>query len=151
MPQSLVQIYVHLVFSTKNRIPFLQDRIIREDLHRKLGGTCKRLNCPVLRVGGVEDHVHILLRLSPTAALSDVLRELKRTSSVWVKGESEELTKFQWQNGYGAFSVSPLQVEQVMEYIRNQEAHHRKESFQEEFRRLCRENGIPLDERYAWD
>ena len=102
-------------------------------------------------VGGVEDHVHILCRLAKTIAVSDLIRELKRDSSKWIKNENPELQGFQWQSGYGAFSISLGHVDPLKEYIANQPEHHRRVSFQDEFRRLCRKNGIEIDERYVWD
>src|SRR5882762_8789978 len=111
MPQSLAQVYVHIVFSTKERRPFLHDQPIRDELHKYLGGTCNNLDCPVLRVGGVADHVHVLCRLGRTIAVADLVKELKRDSSQWLKTRSPELADFYWQSGYGAFSVSPAHVE----------------------------------------
>nr|AFI78504.1 transposase IS200-family protein [uncultured bacterium ws156A7] len=151
MPQSLVQLYTHLVFSTKYRKPFLKDDGLRENLHAYLAGACKNLESSSLIVGGVEDHVHILCRLSKTISVSVLIRELKRESSKWVKSESPGLTMFQWQNGYGAFSISPSHVEDLKRYIANQVEHHKTETFQDEFRRLCRKYGIEIDERHVWD
>ncbi len=151
MPQSLVQIYVHIVFSTKDRTPFLHDPTFCDRLHAYMAGICKNQDCPSQRVGGVEDHVHILCRLSKTLDVSALIRELKRDSSKWVKDENPELADFYWQNGYGAFSVSPSHVEALIEYIANQVEHHRHESFQDEFRRLCQKYGLEIDERYVWD
>ncbi len=151
MPQSLVQIYVHLVFSTKHRQPFLVDPAFRERAHAYLVGICKNQDSPSLRVGGVEDHVHILCRLAKTLDVSALIRELKRDSSKWIKAENPRLADFQWQEGYGAFSVSPSHVEALIEYIANQVEHHRQESFQDEFRRLCKKYGVPIDGRYVWD
>jgi putative transposase len=151
MPQSLAQIYLHIVFSTKERRPFLQDRAIRDELHQYLGGTCNNLDCPVLRVGGVADHVHILCRLGRVITVADLVKELKRDSSQWLKTKSPELREFYWQNGYGAFSISPGHVEAVRVYIANQEEHHRTVSFQDEFRRLLTKYGLEWDECYLWD
>jgi putative transposase len=150
MPQSLVQIYVHLVFSTKDRRPFLREQSILERLHAYLVGACKGQDCPSLQVGGVEDHVHLLVRLGKSVDVSTLIRELKRESSKWVKAELN-LSEFHWQSGYGAFSVSPSHVDAVIEYLRNQREHHKKESFQDEFRRICKKYGVEMDERYAWD
>ena len=111
MPQSLAQIYLHEVFSTKDRRPFLQDAGIRDETHKYLGGTCNNLSCPVLRVGGVADHVHILCRLGRTISVADLVKELKRESSKWLKTKAADLADFFWQNGYGAFSVSPGHVD----------------------------------------
>ena len=151
MPQSLVQLYVHLVFSTKDRRPFLRDLAIRGRMHAYLIGTCDNQQCPSLIIGGVEDHVHILCRLSKTLDVSTLIRELKRESSKWIKEAYPQLADFHWQNGYGAFSISPSHVEALKAYIKNQEEHHRRESFQDEFRRLCRKYGIEIDERYVWE
>jgi putative transposase len=151
MSQSLAQIYLHIVFSTKERMPLLADQSIHEEMQSILGGGCNKLECPVLRVGGVEDHVHILCRLGRTIAVADLVKELKRESSLWVKSKWPALAGFHWQKGYGAFSISPKHVEPLRGYIDNQEAHHRKESFQDEFRRLLVKYGLDWDERYVWD
>jgi putative transposase len=149
--QSLSQIYVHIVFSTKDRRPFLQNRAILDETHNYLGGPFNRLDRPVLLVGGVADHVHILCRLGRTIAIADLVKELKRESSKWIKTKDADLEQFHWQNGYGAFSVSPGHLEALRKYIANQEDHHRKESFQDEFRRLLKKYGLEWDERYVWD
>jgi REP element-mobilizing transposase RayT len=151
MPQSLVQIYAHVVFSTKDRAPFLRDAAFRERTHAYLAGICNNQGSPALRIGGVEDHVHILARLSKTLDVSTLIRELKRDSSKWIKGENPRLADFHWQNGYGAFSVSPSHVAPLDAYIANQADHHKSETFQEEFRRLCKKYGVDVDERYVWD
>lgn len=151
MSQSLAQIYVHLVFSTKHRRPFLRDDELRVEMHKYLGGTCRDLGSPPLRVGGVEDHVHILCRLSRKLAVFNLLAELKRESSKWVKTKDARLSDFHWQDGYGAFSISPSHVEAVKQYIANQADHHRQVSFQDEFRRLLQTYEIEYDERYVWD
>jgi REP element-mobilizing transposase RayT len=118
MPQSLVEIYVHIVFSTKNRQPFLEDRAFRERTHGYLKGVCDNQGSPSLRIGGVEDHVHILCRLSKTLDVSTLVRELKRDSSKWVKEEVPQLGDFYWQQGYGAFSISPSHVDPVTSPVR---------------------------------
>ena len=151
MPQSLAQIYVHIVFSTKTRQPFLRDNAFSEQTHAYLAGICKNLKCPALKVGGAEDHVHILCRFGKNIELANLLRDLKRDSSKWVKTEQPDLSAFHWQEGYGAFSVSPSHVEPLTQYITNQGEHHRQESFQDEFRRFCKKYCVDLDERYAWD
>ena len=104
-----------------------------------------------LIVGGVEDHVHVLCRLGKTIDVADLIRDLKRDSSKWIKSEQPRLAEFHWQQGYGAFSISPSHVDALKEYIINQEEHHRHESFQDEFRRLCKKYGLEIDERYVWD
>jgi REP element-mobilizing transposase RayT len=147
----LAQIYLHVVFSTKHRTPWLRDKPLREALHSYLGGICRDLNTPAVQVGGIEDHVHILCRLHRTVAVADLLQSLKRSSSLWIKEKDKELADFHWQDGYGVFSISPGHVEAVRVYVANQEAHHASESFQDEYRRLLEKYGIEYDERYVWD
>ncbi|MBL8793285.1 MAG: transposase [Planctomycetia bacterium] len=151
MSQSLTQLYLHVIFSTKGRRPFLQDRELLGRVHAYLVGVCQNLESPSLVVGGVADHVHLLCRLGKTCTIADLIRELKRESSKWIKTLASDLTDFSWQSGYGAFSISPGHVEPLKRYIAGQEAHHRRETFQEEFRRICALCGVALDERYAWD
>ncbi|MEZ6054516.1 MAG: IS200/IS605 family transposase [Planctomycetaceae bacterium] len=151
MPQSLAQIYLHIVFSTKDRRPFLQNESLRDELHKYLGGICRKLGAPSLIIGGVEDHVHLLCRFSRTLTVADLVRDLKRDSSKWIKPKEAGVKTFDWQSGYGAFSVSPSHVEALTVYIANQIEHHRSETFQDEFRRLCQKYGVAVDERYVWD
>jgi putative transposase len=148
---SLSQIYLHIVFSTKERFPFLADKNLRTRAHAYMAGICKNLESPALIIGGVEDHVHLLCRLSRTKAVADLIHEVKRSSSLWIKEQPGGPASFYWQDGYGTFSISPSHVEPLKKYIANQEEHHRKEAFQDEFRRLCKKYGVELDERYAWD
>jgi putative transposase len=151
MPQSLANVLIHLVFSTKQRRPFLRDPQLRDEMHRYLAGISKKLHCPAICIGGTGDHVHILARMSRTVALASWVMELKRASSVWAKTRTEEWSRFQWQAGYGAFSVSQSQSDIVDRYIADQEKHHRKQTFQQEFRALLRKHKIEFDERYVWD
>jgi putative transposase len=151
MPQSLAKVLVHLVFSTKNRYPFLADKEIRDEVHAYLGGTCNELDCPVLKVGGVADHVHILCALSRSISIAKLVGEVKRASSKWMKTKGKMLTKFAWQNGYGAFSVGQAEFERVRAYIAGQEEHHKKKTFQDEYRAFLKEYDIEYDERYVWD
>ena len=111
MPQSLVQVYLHIVFSTKLRRPYLKGRALQEKLYGYMSGICKNLGCSALKIGGVENHVHLLTRLSKTLAISDFMRELKRSSSTWLKTQNPALASFHWQDSYGAFSISPSHVE----------------------------------------
>ncbi len=150
MPQSLAKIYVHLVFSTKNREPLLPEDV-RADLHADLGGILRDLDSPGVETNSEPDHIHILFVLSRTCALSDVVGQVKRGSSAWLKTKSTVFAGFHWQNGYGAFSVSRSGVDEVREYIRRQHDHHRRMSFQDEFRAFLRRYDIEFDERYVWD
>jgi len=148
--QSLAQIYLHVVFSTKNRVAFLRDRALRQKIHAYLAGTCGKLHSPSLIVGGVEDHVHLLVRLAKDLTVSILIRELKRESSKWIKCLSAELSTFYWQQGYGVFSISPAHLEPLKKYIAAQEDHHRRETFQDEFRRLLKKYRVEYEERYVW-
>jgi putative transposase len=151
MPQSLANVLVHIVFSTKQRYPFLSDKDVRAEMHAYLGGTCNELECPVLIVGGVADHVHILCALSRKITIAKLVGDVKRGSSKWIKTKGRMLTKFAWQNGYGVFSVGESEVERVRRYIVGQEDHHRKKTFQDEYRSFLKEYGVDFDERYVWD
>lgn len=151
MPQSLAQIYLHFVFSTKGRRPFLQRRALRDEMHNYLGGICRNLDSPSLIVGGVEDHVHILCRFGRKQSIADFIRDMKRDSSKWIKSRDPSLAEFEWQDGYGVFSISPSHVDALRRYIADQETHHQNVSFQDEFRKLLKKYGIEFDERYVWD
>ena len=138
MPQSPAKIHLHIVFSTKNRFPFLDSSELRKEMHSYLGGTLNELNWPVLTVGGPADHVHILCLLSKNMSLADFIGEIKRSSSKWVKTKGLSLRKFGWQNGYGAFSVSQSHVERVRACIRGQ------------LRAFFKAYDVHYDERYVW-
>jgi putative transposase len=148
MAQSLSRILVHLVFSTKNREPLLQ-KPDRDRAFTYLGGTLNAIDCPVIAVGGVADHIHLLFVLGKTVSISSAVEEVKKESSKWAKQHIHPA--FYWQNGYGAFSVSPSLVAKVVAYIGRQEEHHRTQSFQDEFRVLLKKHGVKWDERYVWD
>ena len=151
MAQSLSKILVHVVFSTKDRRPYLNDRELRTELHAYLGGILVRLDCQPLIVGGVADHVHLLSALARTRTAADVVKELKRGSTLWIKASDSSLADFAWQGGYGAFSIGASQISTVRNYIANQEEHHRNVSFQDEFRTLLARYDVEFDERYVWD
>ena len=151
MPQSLGQIYVHIVFSTHQRIHYLQDPDMRDAVHQYLGRACISLQCPALEIGGVEDHVHLACSLHRTMSAADLVRRLKKESSKWIKRNLQGLQSFYWQDGYGVFSVSPGHLVELRKYIRNQEEHHQSVSFQDEFRGLLRKYDIEYDEDRIWD
>jgi REP element-mobilizing transposase RayT len=150
MSQSLARVLVHLVFSTKNRAPVLTPEI-RAELHPYLSVVLTNDGCPSLRVGGVEDHVHLLFALSRTRTISQVVENAKTSSSKWLKTKGPALADFHWQNGYGIFSVSQSNADEVVDYIIRQEEHHQKMTFQEEFRRFLERYQVEYDERYVWD
>ena len=151
MSQSLAKILLHAVFSTKDRFPFLKNTAVREEMHAYLGGILENLDCHALAVGGVSDHVHLLFSLTRVETVADVIKELKRSSSAWVKTKSPAMKKFAWQSGYGVFSIGFSQVKSVQAYIAGQERRHRKISFQDEMREFLRRYEIDFDERYVWD
>lgn len=151
MPQSLANVLLHVVFSTKHRAPFLKTPEIRHELNGYMVGTLRNIECPSLIVNCVEDHLHCLCQLSRTMSIAKLIEEMKTSSSIWVKEADSSIKGFYWQAGYGAFSVSQSNVEKVKAYIANQEDHHRKVSFQDEFRTLLRKHGIQWDEQYVWD
>ena len=151
MPQSLSKVLAHTVFSTKERRPLLRDKALREELHHYLGGILSNLDCQPVIVGGVEDHVHLLCALSRTCDSAEMVKEVKRGSSIWLKTKGSDFGDFAWQNGYGIFSIGFSQIGAARDYIAGQEEHHRKISFQDEFRQLLRRYEIEFDERYVWD
>ena len=151
MPQSLSAVYIHLVFSTKDRRPFLRDPRVRTQLHAYLGGVSKTLECPSLIVGGVEDHAHMLCRFGRTITQADWVKEVKRVSNIWLKEQGPDYADFEWQGGYSDFSVSKSNLEQVTHYISAQDEHHKKVTFQDELRALLRRHDVEFDERYVWD
>ena len=150
MPQSLSRILIHLVFSTKNRECVLTP-VIQTELHPYLAGMLDNLQCPSLRVGGVQDHVHLFFGLSRTRTIAEVVETVKTSSSKWIKTKGAAFADFHWQSGYGAFSVSQSDAETVAAYIRNQAQHHQKMTFQEEYRRLLERYQVTFDENYVWD
>ncbi len=151
MSQSLAKILVHIIFSTKNRYPFLVDEQIRKEMHSYLAKIFNEFNSHALIVGGIEDHVHILCSLAKTETLAKIIGESKRSSSLWIKNKGGILEKFKWQKGYGAFSISISHVDRVRKYIDNQKDHHKKISFQDEFREFLEKYQIEYDEKYIWD
>ena len=151
MSQSLSQLWIHIIFSTKNRYPFLYDISLRQRLYAYIQGICKTLESPVMAIGGIEDHLHLLVNTSKNISLSKFIEEIKKSSSKWIKTASSNdvmLKKFYWQNGYAAFSVSHSNLTQIKNYITSQVEHHKTKPFLEEFKLLCARHQILLDERY---
>lgn len=150
MSQSLTLLCTHIIFSTKNRQPFIDDKI-EPLLHAYLGAVCNEMDCLPVKVGGYTDHVHVLCLLSKKIALMDLLEEIKRRSSKWIKTQGDAYHQFYWQSGYGAFSVNPSQLDVVIKYISNQHEHHKKTIFQDEYRAFLKKYNVDFDERYVWD
>ena len=150
MPQSLARIHIHLVFSTKERRPFLKDHV-RDDLHRYMAAVLRDLGCTATAINSVEDHVHALFELARTVSVSQAVEAVKKSSSRWIKTRGPEFRNFEWQAGYGAFAVSESNVLAVRDYVTDQREHHRVRSFQDEFRAILEKHGVAFDERYLWD
>jgi putative transposase len=150
MAQSLSNILVHFIFSTKDRFEFLTDSEIRRRMHAYLARVFTEEDCPAIEVGGTSDHVHVLCSLSRSHSMSEVIRKAKSNSSGWAKTLGGMLSKFSWQGGYGAFSIHQSQVAQLRSYIQNQHEHHRIRSFQEEYLDFLREYQVSYDEKFIW-
>jgi len=151
MPQSLSQIYIHLVFSTKIRQPFIADEIA-PDLYAYMAKVFyDECRSPAKLIGGVEDHIHALFNLSRTWCMADVVEAVKTSTSKWMKTQDTSLRHFSWQTGYGVFSVSRSNIGAVEDYIRNQREHHQKQDFKDEYRGLLNKHDVEYDERYVWD
>jgi putative transposase len=150
MPQSLSNILVHLVFSTKGREPSLEDAW-RDDMHGYIGGIVRRCGGDLLAANSVADHIHLLFPLPRTITVADMVKEIKTGATKWIHGKSPHLSGFHWQAGYGIFSVSPGHKQAVVQYIAGQQEHHRTVTFQDEYRRLLKKYNIEYDEKYVWD
>jgi len=150
MPQSLANVLVHLIFSTKHRERLIRPEI-EEELFAYLASVCRACGCPAQKIGGTDDHVHVACSLSRTITLSKLLEEIKKRSSKWIKTKGACYARFSWQGGYGAFSIGQSQLPSVRRYIAEQREHHRHRTFQEEFREFLEKYQIKYDERYVWD
>lgn len=149
MSQTYASLYIHLVFSTKNREPLLTADS-RPQVWRYLGGIARKEKIKALEIGGTADHIHALLSITPSIAPAEVAQVLKGNSSKWINESLGLPGRFQWQEAYGVFSVSFSQIDRISAYIRNQELHHRKKSFQEEYLQFLKRHRIDYDERYIW-
>ena len=147
MPHSYTNLLYHIVFSTKERYPFIK-KDLRSRLYEYIGGTIRGIGGICLEIGGIGDHIHLLVKLKPTMDVSKFLQDLKPNTTNWAKQIIHP--KFEWQNGYGAFTVGESQIEAVRRYIQNQEEHHRKFNFEDEFKDLLRKSGMDFDEKYLW-
>lgn len=150
MPQSHAAVLVHMVFSTKDRAPLLAPEI-RPKLHAYVAGIINKLDCVSIQVGGVEDHIHVLFGLSRTRTIADIVSQTKVASGKWLRESAPAFHNFHWQAGYAAFSVNYANKDAVVGYIHRQEEHHKKMTFQEEFRKFLTDYNIEYDERYVWD
>ena len=150
MSHSFAKLHIHLIFGTKQRDPVLHDAV-RDSLHRYLVTAIQSTGCTPVLVNSVEDHIHILFELGRTVAISTVVENIKTTSSKWLKTQDGAFAGFRWQTGYGAFAVSSSQLGECREYIANQKEHHKKQSFEAEYRETLERHGVSFDEKYLWD
>ena len=150
MPQSLAKVYLHIVFSTKNRADLIKPEVETE-LYKYIAGILKNLECTAIKIGGTPNHIHILNTFARTITISKMLELVKKDSSKWIKTKGIEFNNFYWQNGYGVFSVSQSQINIVKNYIENQKEHHQKKVFKDEYLELLKKYNIDYDERYLWD
>jgi putative transposase len=149
VPNTYMNLLYHIVFSTKERAPLITEDL-KEELYSYIGGIIRAEGGVQLEIGGMPDNIHILAKLKPSLAVSDNLRLIKANSSKWTN-EGKSKSRFAWQEGFAAFSVSESQADPVTQYIRNQEEHHRRQSYQEEFISLLERHGVEYDPRYLWD
>lgn len=149
MSGTYTNLLCHVTFSTKNRLPLIMPELER-DLHQYMGGIIRNQGCTLFEVNGINDHVHLLLKLKPNLALSDLIRDIKANSSKWVNEEKWKQRKFGWQDGFAAFSVSRSQIEKVADYIRGQKEHHAVSDFKSELLGLLNKHEIDYDEEHLW-
>jgi len=150
MPQSLTKIIIHIVFSTKNREKYLSPDV-NSKLYAFMAKSLQNRDCVVIKIGGTSDHVHILYTMSKKQVFENIIKEIKVASSKWIKTVDNNYSNFHWQRGFGAFSVSPANLDLVVNYIANQEKHHKKFDFQQELRAILNKYKMPFDEKYIWD
>ena len=150
MTQSLSHIYVHIIFSTYNREKLL-DPTLAARLWEYLASLCSSSNCTPVKIGGTDDHVHILCELSREITVRDLISKLKTASSKWIKNTVPDLYYFRWQGGYGVFSINPSEKTIVIDYIANQKKHHNKFSFQEELTSFLKKYGVDYNEKFLWE
>jgi REP element-mobilizing transposase RayT len=149
MANNYTSLHYHIIFSTKNREPWITPDI-EERVWAFIGGIARKHKMTALQVGGIDDHIHALVTAPPTIAICQIAQYLKGESSKWIHEEFAGLRNFGWQDGYGAFGVSKASIPEVVRYIQNQREHHRTRTFQEEYLEFLRANGIDYDERYLW-
>lgn len=150
MAQSLSSILIHLIFSTKHREPFITSEI-ESELHPYMAKIFRELKSPSLTIGGTYDHIHILFSLGRVIAIADLVEEVKTNTSKWIKTKGPEFKNFHWQSGYGAFSIGQSSVAALKRYIRTQKEHHRRITFQDEYRKFLKAYKVDYDERFVWE
>ncbi len=149
MGSTLTNLVYHIIFSTKDRKPLLIQEL-QEELYRYVGGIIKGEGGILLQIGGMPDHIHLVVKLKPIHTLSEVMRKVKGNSSKWINEQKKLTGRFSWQEGYGAFTVSESQIPTVVEYVKEQENHHETLSFKDEFILILKRHQVQYDERYLW-
>ena len=150
MSQSLTKLYVHIIFHVKNDSCLIQPED-HQELYAYIGGVIKISKSIPININGIENHVHILCILSKNSSLADLLEDIKRNSSRWIKTRGIHYQDFAWQGGYSGYSVSPSKVKVVDQYIENQKSHHKHQTFQEEYIQFLKEHGVDYEEDYLWN
>ena len=150
MSQSLTEVYLHIVFSTKHREKLI-DVDIENELHDYIGGICKNLKCNPVKIGGERDHVHILCMLSKNVTIAKLVEDIKKSSSKWIKDKNQKYSKFYWQDGYGAFSVHVSQIEEISSYILHQKEQHKRFDFKQELLAILKKLNVDYNPKYLWD
>lgn len=150
MASTLTKLLIHITFSTRDRAALIPPSI-ESDLYSYIGGICRRMDSPLLSMGGIADHVHMLVSLGKTIALSDLMLNVKRDALKWIKENDSALRSFAWQDGYFGFLIGESGVEALRAYIANQKEHHKSVDFKDEVRAFLRKYGMEWDERYIWD
>ncbi len=150
MSQSLIDIPLHLVFSTKERTPWIQPDI-EEELYQFISGVCRNIGCTVIKINGVEDHIHVLAQLGRSMSISKLISEMKSNSSRWIKSKGDHYRDFSWQGVYGGFAVSRRNIESANKYLSLQKEHHKTITFKEEFLAMLKQAQVPYDEKFLWD
>jgi len=149
MASTLTELIYHIVFSTKNREPIINPEI-QEKLYRYITGIIKKDDAKLLQSGGIEDHIHLVIKMKPTHTLSELVQKIKGHSSKWINKQKDVNNKFSWQEGYGAFTVSESQLPMVIKYVKDQEKHHKEMSFKDELVIFLKRHHIEYDEKYLW-
>jgi REP element-mobilizing transposase RayT len=149
MPNTYTQIHIHFVFAVKFRLGLI-DKKWKEQLNKYITEIIQSNNHKLLAINGMSDHIHILIGMRPTQSISDLMKEVKQSSSLWINENKFTKQHFEWQEGYGAFSYSKSQIDGVVKYIKNQEEHHKKQSFKEEYLEILTKFEIEYDEKYIF-
>ena len=150
MANTFTQLHIHIVFSVRHRASIIRDEW-REDLHRYIAGIVQNKGHKMLAINSMPDHIHIFIGLKPDVAVSDIVRDMKANSSRWINEEKRTVGRFEWQEGYDAFSYAHSQVGDVIAYVRNQQEHLRTKTFREEYIEFLHQVGVPYDPKYVFD